>query len=88
MVRNMKLKERGWIDVNEQLPPEDKYVLVHLNYNNWPDKADPEGVYFKVCKLQMCNGMYKKPNNKRDFEWYDSGHFHFGQDVDFWMNIP
>jgi len=42
-----------WIDVNKKLPPQGKYVLVHLNKDNHGDQDDPKGVYFHVAKLKM-----------------------------------
>ena len=36
----------------ESLPPEGKYVLVHLTIDNWIDSEDPTGVYCVVAKLR------------------------------------
>jgi hypothetical protein len=46
-----------WVLVETALPPEGKYVLIHLTNNNWKDSSDPEGVYFKVAK--MVKGISK-----------------------------
>ncbi len=40
------------VSVEDELPPEGVYVLVHLTLGNWRDSSDQDGVYFKVAKLK------------------------------------
>lgn len=40
------------ININDRLPNDNQYVLVHLTNDNWLDDDDPEGNrYFKVAKF-------------------------------------
>ena len=41
----------NWINVEQQLPPEGRYVLIHIVKDNWRDSQDQDGVYFKVAKF-------------------------------------
>jgi len=45
----------AWVSVEDDLPPEGKYVLVHLTKDNWKDHEDTDGVCCKVAKL--CKGI-------------------------------
>ena len=45
------MNKNTWINIVDELPPEGEYVLVHLSKDNWGDKRDPEGVYFKVAMI-------------------------------------
>lgn len=107
------MKPTTWIPVSNRLPPEGKYVLIHLTKENWVDDTDHDGVYFKVAKLEhglsiadrerMRSGDLPDPNN-RSFHWsaadehannerpyvwrtFGPGDY-FGQEVDYWMEIP
>lgn len=79
-------KKTSWISTKERLPKFDRYVLVHLVDQPWEDSDDPEGVFYKV--VQRIPGE-KEGNNLRDYEWDEFGtNTYFGQEVDFWMEIP
>lgn len=39
------------ISVNDRLPKDKTYVLVHVNRDNWIDRDDPKNVCFKVMKF-------------------------------------
>lgn len=53
-----------WVDASKQLPPEDMYVLIHLTKDNWHDRTDPKGVYFKVAKLKRGISMIDREKMK------------------------
>lgn len=76
-----------WISVDDQLPKAGRYVLVHLTIHNWDDHTDKLGCYFVVAKRTRREAG--EPNNLRPFQWEQFGpETHFGQDVDYWMEIP
>jgi len=111
----------SWININDQLPPEGRYVLIHLLKDNWIC-SDKDGVYYKVARLEsglskadrakMESGEIPNPevvfvsgrhsrrsrvygsadeheNNKRPYWFSEFGPgSYFGQEVDFWMEIP
>ena len=54
-----------WISVNDELPPEGKYVLVHLTKDNWIDEGDQDGVYFKTAKLRKGISLQEREEMKR-----------------------
>lgn len=75
-----------WISVEDALPKIGRYVLIHLNIDNWEDRGDQVGVYFKVAARRTAQ---KEGNNERKFAWDEFGPSeHFGQEVDYWMEIP
>jgi hypothetical protein len=42
----------NWISVEDELPADNQYVLVHLTLDNWRDRDDPDGNrYCKVAKF-------------------------------------
>lgn len=51
-----------WISVEEALPEDGKYVLIHLTKDNWHDSTDNFGVYCKVAKI--CRGISKEDREK------------------------
>ena len=57
-------KMSAWISTATALPPEGKYVLVHLALDNYSDEQDPEGVYFTVAKL--TNGITLRDRKRMD----------------------
>jgi len=70
-----------------ELPRCGKYVLIHLNNDNWIDEGDYNGAYFQVAK--RVKDDYKEENNDFSYSWETFGpDSHFGQDVDAWMEIP
>tara|TARA_R110000851_G_scaffold9548_1_gene35496 strand:+ start:184 stop:489 length:306 start_codon:yes stop_codon:yes gene_type:complete len=97
------------ISVNDYLPKNNQYVLIHLTYTNWLDDNDLDGCrYWTVAKLVkgisqndrdllsdddnrkgtiLCGD--EDGNNKRSYVWEEFGpSCHFGQDVDFWCELP
>lgn len=75
-----------WISVEDRLPENKTYVLVHLLNDNWSDSNDQEGCLFVVAKFVRTRE--KDSNNLRPYKWEEFGpDTHFGQDVDFWMPI-
>lgn len=75
------------INVEKRLPKEGQYVLAHLTLTNWHDKDDPGGNrYWVVVKFQKCDTGF---NNLKPFEWSAFGpSTYFGQDVDYWCELP
>lgn len=53
-----------WVDASKELPPEGEYVLIHLTKSNWIDSTDPNGVYYKVAKLQLGISMADREKMK------------------------
>lgn len=43
--------ENTWISTDDELPPENTYVLGYYNGDNWDDPDDPEQVYCVVVKF-------------------------------------
>ena len=102
-----KLFKRA-ISVNERLPKERTYVLVHYKRGNWIDSDDQEGCEWKVAKLirgiskaernLLSNNNPRKKlwtvgdegmNNERPYRWETFGHSDFfGQDIDYWCELP
>lgn len=128
---NKLMNTKQWNKTSEHLPPDGKYVLVHLTKDNWKDSDDPAGVGFKVAKIKRgisaadralmqsgaipdpaepgyatlgYDGIQKYPattrsrlecaedeggNNLRPYQWISFGPGnYFGQEVDYWMEIP
>ena len=120
---------KGWTKVTDSLPPEGKYVLVHLPGMPWRDDGDQDGVFFKVAKLKHGLSIAERekmkqgdlpdpviggiimPDGKEHTRWNTRSHVYqtgdeygnnlrpycwlsfgpdtwFGQDVDYWMEIP
>ncbi len=52
----------AWVSVDDRLPPEGVYVLIHLTKTNWRDSDDPKGVYNVVAKLRR--GLSKEDRGK------------------------
>lgn len=115
-------------NVNDELPPDRSYVLIHLTNDNWGDPDDKLGNrYWKVAKIirglslkdreKMGKGEIDDPlecgyifpdgirteqkrsntyheedeygNNKVPYIWSEFGtSSYFGQEVDFWCNLP
>lgn len=65
------------INVKNQLPENNQYVLAHLTLDNWGDSDDPEGNrYFKVVKF--IRGLSEKerealPEDSQRKRTYSSG---------------
>lgn len=78
-----------WISVEDRLPENKTYVLVHLLKDNWDDSEDAEGCLFVVAKFLRCDPKKQMgSNNLRPYLWRQFGpSTHCGQDVDFWMPI-
>lgn len=38
-----------WNSTKDTLPPEKRFVLIHVTKNNWISKDDPDGVYYTVA---------------------------------------
>jgi len=92
-----------WISTEDKLPLDNSYVLVHLIDMPWLDRDDKEGKrFYKVVKFhkgkskeeleKMKHKVYcandEWSNNKRPYGWSNEPSHYFGQDVDFWMEIP
>lgn len=93
-----------WINVNNELPPNNNYVLIHLNKCNWHDNDDPNNLrYYKIAKfvrgitkeyrqknnIAIIRGEDEDGNNLKPYRWIEFGPgSYFGQEVDFWMQIP
>ena len=74
-------------NVDELLPPNNTYVLIHLTKNNWGDSDDIQNNrYWKVAKFILCD---KEGNNELPYKWKEFGpSLYFGQEVDFWCELP
>lgn len=48
----------NWIKVEDDLPPEDRWVLCHISGRPWSSSKDPSGVFYAV--LQLTKGISEK----------------------------
>lgn len=64
----------SWIDINVQLPPENKYVIVKVPHMPWRDFDDPTGVFHDVAKMRKGISMQErsalKDEDERKITWY------------------
>lgn len=71
--------------VDEQLPPENTFVVCRYTGGNWKDKHHQQGVVWKVAKFVKAEIGH---NNQKPYRWdYGTGYL-FGQDVDVWFELP
>lgn len=76
------------VDVNESLPQDGKYVLIHLTDKPWHDREDQTGVMWVVAKFVRLE-TEEIGNNQKLYRWNEFGPGdHCGQDVDYWMELP
>lgn len=76
---------RAWINIKDELPPLNRYVLIRHKLTNHFDSHDQLGVQYDVAKRRTAQEF---GNNHRDYEWTTFGPMtYFGKDVDFWMEI-
>lgn len=90
----------NWISTEDRLPRNNDYVLVHLIDKPWLDNDDIEGKrFFQVAKFlqgktrEELKGVITSSdqwgNNLKPYCWSEFGpSTHWGQEVDFWMEIP
>jgi hypothetical protein len=94
----------SWINIEDKLPEDNSYVLVHLINMPWLDENDREGKrFFKVVKfkkgfsakelkennIECYRARDQWENNLKPYSWSEFGPCHyFGQEVDYWMEIP
>lgn len=92
-----------WINVENRLPQDNSYVLIHLRDMPWHDIDDLLGKrFYKIVKFhkgkskeelqEMEHKVYcandEWSNNKKPYGWSNPPSHYFGQEVDFWMEIP
>ena len=91
-----------WISVEDELPQDNTYVLIHLIDMPWLDENDIEGKrFYKIARFHK--GKSKKElaemkcpisardewgNNNRPYGWSNPPSHYCGQEVNFWMEIP
>lgn len=114
--------EGPWKLASKVLPPEGRYVLVHLANQPWSDSDDQGGVFYAVAKMKRGLSLEDRQkmkagvipdevyplalletslrskihteddeygNNLRPYRWHTFGPSkYFGQEVDYWMEIP
>ena len=72
-----------------ELPNDGQYVLVHIKNRLWTDPRDPFGVFWKVVRFVDRDERKFNPNNKKPYLWREFGPgTYFGQDVDYWIELP
>lgn len=91
---NLRLCE--WISVKDKLPKDGQQVLIYhkknniINIDGTPDKYDCAN----FCKGEIRpNGPWRchdvgHGNNELPYGWHNNPMQYFGQDVDYWMELP
>lgn len=89
-----------WINVEDALPINNSYVLVYLKNMPWIDEKDKNGKrFYKVVRFikgkrseeitNIITSSDQWGNNLKPYCWKEFGpSTYFGQEVDYWMEIP
>ncbi len=69
------------------LPPLNRYVLAHIVGRPWESKFDPDGVFFKVVRLEQSSIL--NGDGTPNFYYVEFGPDRYElNEVDFWFDLP
>ena len=91
-----------WINVNDKLPEDNSYVIIHLIDMPWLDRDDKYGKrFYKIARFHKGKTAEELEKlkcpisandvwgiNKVPYGWSQPPSHYWGQEVDFWMEIP
>ena len=84
-LKDSRTADNKWIIVKDRLPEDKQRVLIFVPENNvygYDDEIESVNVAVFDRDVDDCW------NNKKPYDWKDSGKTYFGQEVTPWMPLP